>query len=225
MLGAAFGMAFVLGPPLGGAAADRDARLPFAISFFESVLLFGTLQLLPESKGVAKHAKTEDSSSATSSDSEKAKDDGLAQNGDVKEEGKGERQAGGKGKISVFRGPGGKQMGWGFHDRFCVVLAEGLYHTAFAPFLTKVSHFFFIISEYFFFVFGTTTVPSFFFFGREAHNSSKHRQSHTRTAVSFRCFSENKINALLYVHGAKNVFVFGGATSVSVETFVRSRRG
>ena len=41
------------------------------------------------------------------------------------------------GRLSIFRGPGGKQMGWVFHDRFFFVLAESLYHTSFAPFLTK----------------------------------------------------------------------------------------
>lgn len=142
MLGASFGMAFVLGPPVGGAAADRDARLPFLISFLESVLLLGTLQLLPESKKLVKRAESKLNGGETSSDSEKAETVGLPQNGGVGEEGKGERLAGGHGKIAILKGPGGKQMGWGFHDRFCVVLAESLYHTAYAPFLTKVSRFF-----------------------------------------------------------------------------------
>lgn len=29
-------------------------------------------------------------------------------------------------------------MGWGFHDRFFLVVAEGMYHTSFSPFLTSV---------------------------------------------------------------------------------------
>ncbi|CAN0473364.1 unnamed protein product, partial [Ectocarpus sp. 12 AP-2014] len=54
MLGASFGVAFVLGPPLGGTAADYDVRLPFVISFLESVLLYLALQYLPEpSKSLA----------------------------------------------------------------------------------------------------------------------------------------------------------------------------
>ncbi|CAN0539334.1 unnamed protein product, partial [Ectocarpus sp. 8 AP-2014] len=32
-------------------------------------------------------------------------------------------------------------MAWGFHDRFFLVLAESMYHTSFAPFLTSVLSF------------------------------------------------------------------------------------
>ncbi len=48
MLGAAFGLAFVIGPPLGGTAADYDIHLPFVISFLECLLLYFALQFLPE---------------------------------------------------------------------------------------------------------------------------------------------------------------------------------
>ncbi|CAN0412995.1 unnamed protein product, partial [Hapterophycus canaliculatus] len=37
-----------------------------------------------------------------------------------------------------FRGAGGLQLAWGFHDRFFLVLAESMYHASFAPFLTSV---------------------------------------------------------------------------------------
>lgn len=43
-----------------------------------------------------------------------------------------------KSRLSLFRAPGGRQMAWSFHDRFWVVIAEGLYHTSLAPMLTKV---------------------------------------------------------------------------------------
>ncbi|CAN0173340.1 unnamed protein product, partial [Ectocarpus fasciculatus] len=48
---------------------------------------------------------------------------------------------GGGGRLGIFRGPGGRQMAWGFHDRFFLVLAESMYHTSFAPFLTSVLSF------------------------------------------------------------------------------------
>ncbi|CAM9718440.1 unnamed protein product [Ectocarpus sp. 13 AM-2016] len=48
---------------------------------------------------------------------------------------------GGGGRLGIFRGPGGRQMAWGFHDRFFLVLAESMYHTSFAPFLTTVLSF------------------------------------------------------------------------------------
>lgn len=49
MLGAAFGMAFIIGPPLGGLAADYDPSFPFLLSIVESLLLLGAVRyLLPE---------------------------------------------------------------------------------------------------------------------------------------------------------------------------------
>lgn len=213
MLGASFGMAFVLGPPLGGAAADYHPRLPFAVSFWECVLLYAALQFLPEpsSKSTSKSSKVDEmrdeasgnaSAVAVGSDShvDGIKDDSsvgvvvsggipasassvnmkrnrsnlliAAENGgDSKRPTRGDGEPGalsgigtaataaaavggggvarGKGatkvtsggRLDIFRGPGGREMGWGFHDRFFLVVAEGLYHTSFAPFVTEVLDF------------------------------------------------------------------------------------
>eukprot|EP00752_Nemacystus_decipiens_P009244 g8257.t1 len=291
MLGASFGVAFVLGPPLGGTAADYDVRLPFVISFLECVLLYFALQFLPEparkggggsgssggdaaggdidgmtksetpnvgkgggggggggedhvagggrvdqaevvtatttssvfpsprttssmkrvksgllmassehggkaeaprsaaaaaSKGGMK--RTRSSLLVAAAENGKAKGfvdatvgevrggagssgsgggGGQGLNGRIspgKTRGKtlapttvgvavagatpaaapgggrvgGMVPGGGGGRLSIFRGPGGRQMGWGFHDRFFLVVAEGIYHTSFSPFLTSV---------------------------------------------------------------------------------------
>lgn len=49
MLGAAFGVSLILGPPLGGLVADYNPSLPFVLSILEGVILLGTLRfLLPE---------------------------------------------------------------------------------------------------------------------------------------------------------------------------------
>eukprot|EP00903_Cladosiphon_okamuranus_P016218 g14965.t1 len=283
MLGASFGVAFVLGPPLGGTAADYDIRLPFVIAFLECVLLYFALQFLPEpaNKGGASvqlddggggggvkknessvhdvgkgggngggadqaevvtatttsssssslawtstsmkrvssltriksslmmpsdHGKASTLASATSKGAMtrtrsrssmlmaaaengkgKASPDATVGEARVATGGNGSGGGGGGqgmslrtspararaktltataigvasagaapaatpgggggssaasgvagGRLGIFRGPGGRQMGWGFHDRFFLVVAEGIYHTSFAPFLTSV---------------------------------------------------------------------------------------
>lgn len=199
MLGASFGVAFVLGPPLGGWAADLDPRYPFVIAVLEGGLLLAVLHFMPEPSPLRKNGHKRLKSSASSADVRLASasvigergdnvvsplngtpsSSSFSPNGDTGSSINGMRRtkssslllaeigrskamlfvpgksaavtkgpaAGGvrsdagvdrKGRFSVFRGPGGRQLGWGFHDRFFFVVAETLYHGAFAPFLTEV---------------------------------------------------------------------------------------
>lgn len=197
MLGASFGVAFVLGPPLGGWAADLDPRYPFVIAVLEGGLLLAALHFMPEPSPLRKNGHKRLKSSASSTDVRLASASIIGETGDsVVSSSKGTPSSsssfspngdtgssirrtksssllsaeigrskamlvvsgksaplskgaspGGvrsdagvdrKGRFSVFRGPGGRQLGWGFHDRFFFVVAETLYHSAFAPFLTEV---------------------------------------------------------------------------------------
>lgn len=174
-------MSFVLGPPLGGMAADYDPRWPFVIAVLEGGLLIGALQFLPEPSPKAKNTggeespkidPTSDNNNAVAvpdqslSDTIKRSRSRLliaAENGRAKATGKGDGESvavatptrakrspaaaaataatagvGLSGRLALFKGPEGTQMAWGFHDRFFLVVAESMYHTSFAPFLTKV---------------------------------------------------------------------------------------
>ena len=217
MLGASLGIAFVLGPPLGGRAADSDLHYPFVIAVLEGALLLVVLHFMPEpsprmakadngditasedtnnnvkrlirsassasivarmgseggdrgggftalsvgmssplapkSSGGSRNLKRVKSSSLIAAESglakltlSQAKAQASAEQAAERTKSKApeaagsgaEERVGGRGRLSVFQGPGGRQIGWGFHDRFFLVVAETLYHVTFAPFLTDV---------------------------------------------------------------------------------------